>query len=186
MFPAFCLYVTLCPSGKAWSVDAWRKARRGSKPSDALPSFSPWPLRLLQVHVVMMYTTVGWPRLTQPGWLNGEQVFHAMADTRFARWDLDWFALFPLLTVATYFALFMEPAASLLLPIKKTRRWAALGLLGLHIGLELTVDIEMWQFLMSAVVLSFLPDHWFSWIPGLRSNGRVAEGNPSSAPALDS
>lgn len=167
MYPVYTLYVALVPSGQAWSVDAWLRRRK----DPSLPpsyTFNPWALRLLQVHVVAMYATAGWPRLVGEAWLRGQTVLHAVADTRFGRWDLDWHTLQPLLAAGTYYALVLEPAASVLLLVRWTRRWCALGLIAMHMGIELVADVGMWQFLMSTVVLAFLPDSWFRWVPGLR------------------
>lgn len=167
LYPVFVLYLTLAPAGDAWSLDAWRKRRRDPtyRPSNV---FSPWALRLLQVHVIAVYATAGWPRLVNPAWLRGETVLHAAADTRFGRWDLNWHALHPLLSFATYFALVLEPAATLLLPWRATQRWCALALIALHLGIELIADVGMWGFMMMAAVWAFLPDRWFRWLPGMK------------------
>jgi uncharacterized membrane protein YphA (DoxX/SURF4 family) len=169
LYPVLALYLTLAPSGAAWSLDAWRKRRRDPthRPSSA---FSPWALRLLQVHVIAMYATAGWPRLVNQAWLRGETVFHAAADTRYGRWDLNWHALHPLLSLATYAALVLEPAATLLLPWRATRRWCALALIALHLGIELIADVGMWGFMMIAAVCAFLPDQWFRSVPGLKDD----------------
>jgi Vitamin K-dependent gamma-carboxylase len=173
LYPVFVVYLALAPSGQAWSVDAWL-ARRKDPTSQPPEVFSPWALRLLQVHVIAMYAMAGWPRFAAGAWLHGETVLHAAADTRFGRWGLDWHALQPLLVVATYYALLIEPAATLLLPLRVTRRWCALGLLALHLGIELVADVGMWQFMMAGALCAFLPDQWFRWVPGLRN--RVAAG----------
>ncbi len=167
LYPVLTLYLTLAPSGAAWSLDAWRRRRRdpAHRPSSM---FSPWPLRLLQVHVIAMYATAGWPRLVNQAWLRGETVLHAAADTRYGRWDLNWHALHPVLSLATYCALVLEPAATLLLPWRVTRRWCALALISLHMGIELVADVGMWGFMMIAAVCAFLPDHWFRSLPGLQ------------------
>jgi Vitamin K-dependent gamma-carboxylase len=162
LYPVFVAYLTLAPSGAAWSLDSRRSASLGPV------TFSAWPLRLLQVHVVAMYATAGWPRLRAEAWLKGETVLHAVSDTRFGRWDLDWWSVRGLLAALSYYALFIEPAATVLLPFRATRRWCALGLIALHLGIELVADLGMWQFTMAAAVLSFLPDRWFRFVPGLR------------------
>jgi hypothetical protein len=177
LYPAFVLYLTLAPSGQAWSLDAW--LRRRKDPAYRAPDeFCPWALRLLQVHVIAMYATAGWPRFTGEAWLRGETVLHAVADTRFGRWGLDWPSLQPLLAAGTFYALAIEPAATVLLPIRATRRWCALGLIALHMSIELVADVGMWQFMMTGAVFAFLPDAWFGWLPGLR---RRRDGVPAAA-----
>jgi len=175
LFGPFLAYLVLAPSGGAWSLDAWLAVR---KHGARLPvAFSPWPLRLLQVHVIAMYATAAWPRFAAEAWLRGETVLYAVADTRFGRWDLDFYALRGLLAIATWVALVLEPAATLLLPLRLTRRWCALALIGLHLSIEALADTGMWQFLMCTALLAFLPDRWFAWLPGL---ARVAENEQVS------
>jgi hypothetical protein len=182
LYPALVLYLTVAPSGAAWSLDAWRKRRRDPtfRPSNI---FSPWALRVLQVHVIAMYATAGWPRVVNPAWLRGESVFRAAADMRYGRWDLNWHALHALLTVASYYALVLEPAATLLLPWRLTRRWCALALIALHLGIELVADVGMWGFVMIAAVSAFLPDRWFCWIPGLKDDHFSRPPQAAAAPA---
>lgn len=177
LYPAFVVYLALAPSGQAWSVDAWLKRRADAtfRPSHELVA---WPLRLVQVHVIAMYATAGWPRFAAKAWLHGETVLHAAADTRFGRWGLDWHALQPLLAAATYYGLLIEPAATVLLLFRTTRRWCVLGLLALHLGIEVIADVGMWQYMMIAAVCAFLPDEWFRWVPGLRDS----DSDSASAP----
>lgn len=166
LFGPFLAYLLLTPCGAAWSLDAWLAARRhGPRPP---APFAAWPLRLLQVHVIAMYAIAGWPRLTAEAWLRGETVLYAVADTRFGRWDIDYFALPGVLALLTWLAFVLEPAATLLLPLRPTRRWCALALMGLHLGIEALADTGMWQFMMCAALLAFLPDRWFARVPGLR------------------
>jgi hypothetical protein len=174
LFGPFLAYLLLMPCGAAWSLDAWRAARRHG-PREPAP-FAAWPLRLLQVHVIAMYATAAWPRLAAEAWLRGETVLYAVADTRFGRWDVDYFALRGALVALTWFALVLEPAATLLLPFRSTRRWCALALIGLHLGIEVLADTGMWQFMMCAVLLAFLPDRWFDRLPGLRLAGDARVG----------
>lgn len=177
LYPAFVVYLALAPSGQAWSVDAWLKRRKDAT-FRASYELVAWPLRLLQVHVIAMYATAGWPRLVAGAWLHGETVLHAAADTRFGRWGVDWHALQPLLAAATYYGLVIEPAATVLLLFRMTRRWCALGLMALHLGIEVLADVGMWQYMMLAGVCAFLPDEWFRWVPGLG----MREAAPTDAP----
>ncbi|MEZ4437315.1 MAG: hypothetical protein R3F65_33395, partial [bacterium] len=48
-----------------------------------------------------------------------------------------------------------------------TRRWMALLLMTVHLGLELTALVGAWQLMMLSVLLTFLPPRWlrrvFGW-----------------------
>ena len=72
-------------------------------------------------------------------------------------------------------------ATTISLPLRATRRWCALGLLALHLGIELVADVGMWQFMMAGAVCAFLPDEWFRWIPGLGERENTRENTPPDA-----
>jgi hypothetical protein len=184
MFHVFALYVVLSDAGAGYSVDAWL-SRRGraaaSDPSNVNDSVlgSPWAFRLLQLHVVCMYLVTGWPRLAHRGWLDGETLFHAVADVRYGRLLLDWYALEPLLRIASYAVLVLEPLATVLLLVPATRRWCALALIGMHLGIEATTDVGMWQFTMIAGLVAFLPDAWLTtWLDRGTALRRRLRGPP--------
>ena len=149
-------------AGRHLSVDAWRAARRGAPPASWLGPG--WPLRLMQIHVCCMYVAAGWSRLDKESWLTGELVYVALSGATHSRFVIDWSPFMPILAIGTWGALFLEVTAPVLLWPRLTRRAWALGLVGLHLGLELTTNVGWWQSVMIAGLLSFL----LPWSPGTR------------------
>jgi hypothetical protein len=165
MIIPFSLYVLLSDPGRAYSVDAWLKARSGKLPSIAeRVRIRPWAFRFLQLHVCTMYLTAGWERLDAPGWTQGEMVYRAVANDLFGRFDWDWFALRPVLTAATYGAYVLEPAAPLLLWLPRVGPIWVVALAAMHLGLELFCDVGWWQYTMMTGLLAFAPTRWFDAI----------------------
>jgi hypothetical protein len=159
----WALYVVLSNAGRFASIDAWRRrAREGPVPPETW-SGPGWPVRLLQIHVCLLYAVAGIARLSDPAWLGGEMVFASLTDRTFGRWDVDWYPFFPLLRIPAYVALALEPLAPLLLWIPATRTLCALLLISLHAGLELAGTFGWWHWLMMPLLTVFLPPSWVAW-----------------------
>ena len=174
VMPVLLFLLAISPARNAWSVDAWIAARRGRP----LPMVAPrWTLRLLQVHVMVVYISASWHRFDDPGWINGEMVYAAVANSMYTRLPyLDpqpYKALFVVLTYATEV---IEVVSPFFLWIRRTRIPVAIGLILVHLGLELSATIGYWQFMMMALLWVFLPVSWAERV--LRPLP-----NPSASPA---
>jgi hypothetical protein len=159
MLTAFALYVVLSPSGRRLSVDAWRRRRTGDGGDDD-PSMVAWPLRLLQLHVCLVYFVAAWSRLDNPHWLDGSMLSRILADGTFSRAPALAAAPEPLLAVLTYTAWAVELAAPLALWQAGTRRWFVAALIVLHVGLEASTRVGGWNVVMLAGLAAFAPTTW--------------------------
>jgi len=161
MLSSFLLYVTLAPSGRHFSIDAWIRSRRagGSPTGHAAWSAPAWPLRLLQVNVCTMYLVAGWSRIDDPGWLDGIMLIEALTNPS-ARIATDWLRFQPILRLLSYAVFVLEPLAPFGLWPRRTRTLFALSLIAMHLGLELLVDVGWWNYVMIAGLLTFLPVAW--------------------------
>ena len=151
-------YTILAPSGRWYSIDALLARRRGRP---APPCLAPaWPLRLMQINVCTMYAIAGWSRIDDPGWLEGKMLFDALSNMSYARFAVDWHPYREILRVLSYVTFALEPAATVLLWIKPFARWIALALIAMHVGLEILTNVDWWNFMMDAGLLTFLPPEW--------------------------
>ena len=151
------LYTVLAPTGRHWSLDAWWKRRRAG-PSWRPPSWDGpgWALRLLQINTAVLYLTAGMSRLDKASWLSGEMVFVALSGAAYSRLVIDWRPLLPALKLVAWGALVLEALAPFFLWLGPLGRFWALGLVALHVGLELTLNIGMWSYVAIGCLLSFL------------------------------
>lgn len=160
MIKPWLLFVVLAPVGRYASLDAWR---RGTW-TPALPVsgwLAPsWPLRLLQIHLCGMYALPGWSRIHDPVWLRGEMVFQILNDRWWGRFDVDWAPWAPVLHVLTWMVLVLEPLAPILLWVPRIGTLWCLGLIGMHLSMELLTNAGMWQPMMLTALLAFLPPSW--------------------------
>ncbi len=138
----FTLYCILSRAGDYASLDALSRRRRGRGPPPGgwVPA---WPMRLLQIHVAAMYFHTGFARIDDPGWLQADVLYEALAQTLFSRFDLDLAAWRP-----------------------------ALALLGMHGVLELLTNVGWWNYVMLGGLLAFLPPAWLArLLPGVPPPG---------------
>lgn len=149
------LYTVVAPTGRHWSVDAWRARRSGAPAASWLATAV--PLRLFQIQITTMYVAAAWSRLDLESWLLGEVVFNAAAGATHGRYPgIDWTPWKPLLALGTWGALALEVAAPIALWIPRLRQLCALGLIGLHLGIELLTNVGGWNFVMISGALCFL------------------------------
>lgn len=151
--PLLLLYVSLSGAGRWLSVDAWWAARQGRPIS---PTASRWALRLVQIHVCMIYVAAGWHRIDDGGWLRGEMVYEAMSNTWYTRLPLvDFQPYKAVMAWATWGTEFLELLAPVALWLRPTRKIWMIGLIAMHTGLHLGASVGMWQPMMVGSLLSF-------------------------------
>ena len=164
MLTAFTLTVVLAPSCRRLSIDAWRRRRAGTTEQEVMAA---WPLRLLQLHVALVYVVAAWSRLDNPHWLDGSMLSRILADGTFSRWPVLATAPEPLLAALTYAAWAVELASPFALWQAGTRRWFVAALVGLHAGLELLTRVGWWNVVMLAGLAAFAPLPWLEALVGL-------------------
>jgi hypothetical protein len=161
---AFVFYVSLSNPGARLSLDRWLRRRLGRE-RPPIEQVAAWPLRLLQIHVTAIYFMAAWNRLGSPGWRRGRMTYVALTSSVFGRFpDVHWSRFHTPLWIATWYTLISEAFAPLFLWLRKTRTVWAVGLILMHIGLELTSTICWWQFYMIACLTTFLPARWLGRI----------------------
>ena len=93
-----CLYLAIGPSGAAVSVDSmWR---RRSGPEETRTSIVPlascrMTLRLIQIHLCVIYFWAGFAKLKGESWWTGEAMWQVMANQEYQTTDLTWLAWIP-------------------------------------------------------------------------------------------
>ncbi len=157
--PAFAGYLTIGPSNARYSVDAWIKAKFfHSSPPEHVEG---WCMRLVQAHIIAIYLGAGWHRIGDIAWMRGEMVYDAVTYAYFSRFPgVDWSMFKWPLVVANYVVWGLELMAPVGLIMRETRLWFAIGLWGMHFGLEATSTIGWWQLMMMSVLFTFFPVSW--------------------------
>ncbi len=155
----FIFYLVLSDCGAQLSFDAWWKNRH-QKIAPPPPQVAPWGMRILQVHLCVMYLVPGFERLDAIGWVQGEMVLRGLLNASYGRFELDWPSVSPALRILTWGVLILEPAAPFILWLRGVGRYWALALITMHVCLEVLMDTGWWQFMMVSALLTFLPAKW--------------------------
>lgn len=169
----FALYLTLGDSGAVWSLDAWRRRRAGG-PAEAVPRVGTnLAMRLLQVHLCVLYLFGGIGKMRGETWWDGSALWFAFASLEYQSLDMTWtvrhrwaLALLTHLTVfwETFYCFFVWP---------RLTRPICLGLAVLvHGGIALCLGMKTFGLAMIFANMVFVPPQTIrAWLAPL---GRLA------------
>lgn len=93
-----CLYMAIGPSGAALSIDAWWRGRARFSGKKSYPRRLPsarMTLRLLQIHMCIIYFWAGFAKLKGDSWWTGEAMWRVIANQEYQTMDLTWMAQVP-------------------------------------------------------------------------------------------
>jgi hypothetical protein len=224
MMTILLLYLMIGPSGAAWSVDRriarwWSKARPRVinrwrawwklPPLDIAPSRppgAPQPLvsanvaiRLLQVHLCIIYLASGLSKLFGKSWWDGTAVWGTLANYEFAPMQFEIYNKFlrilgtnelvfmGFLTTACYFTLAFEIGFAFLI-WRKSLRWVMLSMaITLHGFIGMFMGLKTFSLIMLVMNMAFLKTEEANWAIGLVSRklgwraGAAARGSSDAA-----
>ena len=128
--------------------------RRRGRPLDAPPGARPTVsanlgLRLIQLHLCLIYGMAGLAKLQGPAWWNGTAIWGTLAAGEFRLFDLTWLAALPLLINAlTHAGLAMEVGYPVLIWVRPLRPLVLAAVVALHVGVGLTLGpgrVRAWR-----------------------------------------
>ena len=168
-----CLYLAIGPSGACLSVDAWWKRRRiraaGATMPEIRSSSAQIALRLIQLHLCVIYFWAGFAKLKGDSWWTGEAMWQVMANMEYQTLDLTWMANIPWLPyLIAHVTVAWEVFFCVLIWNRRLRPLILLIGTGMHFGIG--AFLGMWTFglIMTYAYFSFSdPAAWrrrLSWI----------------------
>jgi hypothetical protein len=155
-------YVMLGPSGDAYSLDrAIASGRAGHKLPPAAASVSAnIAVRLIQLHMCVVYLFAACGKLMGVTWWNGTAIWGALANYEYQTIDMTWLASFPLLiNVLTHVTVVWELSYSALVWPRLTRPLVLLLAVPLHLGIALCMGMITFGLVMLIGNLAFVPPH---------------------------
>jgi predicted DCC family thiol-disulfide oxidoreductase YuxK len=182
-----CLYLAATgASGQAVSLDRflrrWGQARRAAaasagarEPGSPARRVSPddpgvpsptisanLALRLIQLHLIVIYGMAGLGKLQGPSWWNGTALWGTMTAGEFVVLDFTPMARYPLLINAmTHASLCLELLYPILIWVRMTRPLMLVGIAGLHLGIAvMSPGLTEFTLAMLAANLAFVPGRW--------------------------
>jgi hypothetical protein len=120
---------------------------------------SPWVLRLVQVQVSVMYLVAAASKLAGAHWRDGTAVSYPLRLPAMERVHLpSGLTAWPLAAhLLTWGVLLMELAIGLLVWNRRARPWVLAGGVVLHLGIELTIRVGFFSWIVLASYVAFVP-----------------------------
>ena len=164
-------FLIFAPCGKSLSLDRlWlnRQAPTGGLVDQTL--YSPWAQRLIQVQVACVYWQAFWGKIHGPHWLDGTAIYYVTHLSELQRiylpqiFDNLWMC-----KILTWATLLFEVCLWSLIWLKPCRYYILLLGVALHAGIELTLNIPVFEILMVATYILFVDgEDLNSWAGKLR------------------
>jgi hypothetical protein len=153
---AFCLMFT--HAGAMLSVDAWWKRKHHPEQVKAL--YPPWGQRMIQIQLALAYWGASVAKIGGNQWVDGTAIYYSSHLEDFFRFPL--FNLFDNLLfcqLLSWGTLLVETSLWSLVWFKECRYWVLLAGVLLHIGIDFTMTLPVFEMLFVACYVTFIdPD----------------------------
>jgi hypothetical protein len=170
------MYLMLGPCGARYSLDALWRLRKGDS-REAQPSTSAnLAMRLLQVHLCIVYLWSGLAKMEGRTWQMGTAVWWAAASYEYQSLDLTWLRDWPVLVaLATHATVFWESYYCCLVWNRYTRPLVLWTAVAVHGGIAMFLGMITFGLAMIFANMSFLKPHTVRrWIDPLASRVSLA------------
>jgi hypothetical protein len=139
----FLFYLFLFPSGRVWTLEPH------SLPARQDQTIAAGCLRVMQVHLCVIYLAAGLFKAMGRQWWNGEAIWQTVSQPAFHTFDLSALAWGPWIpTLAGWATLAVEIGYAFLIWPHRTRRAWGLAAIGLHLGVGLFMGLVFFSALM--------------------------------------
>jgi hypothetical protein len=178
-------YLAVGPSGSAFSLDCWLARRRAGVP---LPVATSWTanlaIRLLQLHMCVIYMFAGMGKLSGGAWWDGTAMWMAFGNREYQSLDMTWMADWPqLMNLMTHVTVFWELYYCALVWPRLTRPIVVLLAIPLHMGIAICLGMTTFGLAMLIGNMAFIsPALIRAWLPG----NAIDQGRAGSAANMSS
>lgn len=150
------------PTNVKYSLDAYFRNKEGNPFSSTVPVLT---IRLMQLQFSLVYLATTLFKLKGYDWVDGTAVYYTSRLENFQRVILPVIFDYPsLVKFATWSALFIEFAMGTLVWVKELRIWVLLSGILLHLGIEVSMSIGFFEWVMMAGYMLFLEPKEFKWM----------------------
>ncbi len=150
-------YLAIGPCGACYSLDRWFKHRAGiTSPTDRSVAAN-LAIRLMQVHLCVIYLFAGLSKLQGASWWDGSAFWGGVASLEYQSLDLTWLADWPLtVNFITHVTVFWEVSYCVLVWNRFTRPIVLLLAICVHGGIALALGMKTFGVAMIFANLSFV------------------------------
>ena len=166
------LYLMIGPSGARYSVDAWlrrRRARQGSSRRSLLPVLPSVSgniaIRLIQIHMCVIYFFAGTRKLMGDTWWDGSAMWYSMANYEYQTLDLTWLIASPaLISLITHLTIFWEVSYAFLVWPRLSRPAVLFFAIVTHLGIAVCLGMATFGLAMLVANLAFIHPQQIQWL----------------------
>ncbi len=175
------MYLMIGPSGDAYSLDRWLAARGqgGQRLPPAAPSIGAnLSIRLIQIHMCVIYFFAGISKLQGNMWWDGTALWYAFANLEYQSLDMTWMAGWPItIALMTQVSVYWELSFCVLVWPRILRPLVLTLALPLHLGIGFCMGMMTFGLIMlvgcssfvSPALVRMLFDHQSSVPPAARA-----------------
>jgi hypothetical protein len=151
------MYLMLGPCGARYSVDRLWRLRRGA-PTEVPPSSSAnVAIRLIQLHMCVIYLFSALGKLQGRSWWSGDAVWYSVATLEYQSLDMTWIWNHQyLVNFLTHLTVFFELSYAALIWPRLTRPWMLLLAVFLHGGIVFALGMPTFGLVMLIGNLAFV------------------------------
>lgn len=161
-------WMMFADSGRAFSIDRLIRLARGKEGASPAP-IAPWPLRMIQIQLSMLYLGAFFWKIRGEMWLDGTAIYYTSRLAEFWRFPMPYvFEHLWTIKLATWGTLVVEFALGALLWIKDLRYWILLAGVLLHAGIDWTMNIPLFAPIMITAYITWVEaadlERAFAWM----------------------
>lgn len=153
------LYLTLGPSGAHFSLDRLLARWRGQGPlPPAAPSVGAnLGVRMIQVHMCIVYLFAGLGKLTGEAWWDGRAMWLSVANLEYQSLDMTWIANWPILvSFLTHATIAWEVSYAALIWPRLTRPIMIALAISVHLGIAIALGMKTFGLVMLIANMAFI------------------------------
>jgi len=143
------------PAGAAISIDRLLRIWRGKDGVDVQPC-SPWVQRMMQIQTAMLYFSTFCWKTVGSDWVNGTALYYTTRLVEFQRFPVPILENGLVIKLATWSTLVVEFAMGVLVWVRKLRYWILLLGVCLHLSIEYSMNIPLFQWTAMAGYVTFV------------------------------
>lgn len=137
-------YCIIMPVGTVYSWDTFSR--------HVQPAASEWvtlSIRVLQLHLCIVYIASGVEKAMGIQWWNGEAIWQTLMQGQFARFDMRWMANYPLLAgLMCWGTLLLETGYPLFIWWRRTRPYGYFAIVLMHLGIAAFMGLQLFSAIM--------------------------------------
>ncbi|HEV8542569.1 MAG TPA: DCC1-like thiol-disulfide oxidoreductase family protein [Verrucomicrobiae bacterium] len=149
-------FVIFSQAGAALSIDRLVALARGKESGPPKPR-APWAMRLIQLQLAFLYLYAFIWKAMGPMWLAGTAVYYTSRLLEFRRFPVPYvYDHFWTIKLWSWGTLLVEFSLGVLVWIKELRYWVLLAGVLLHLGIDYSMNIPLFAFIMISAYVTFV------------------------------